>query len=58
MGGSDSINYDAWEDHARWWHGEADQGRQRLATDDATLAQARSVFGKIGSSTVGASVSN
>jgi hypothetical protein len=51
-----SIDYHAWEDHARWWDGEADQAPQRLATDDATLAQARNAFGKIGSSTVGAAL--
>ena len=22
-----STDYDAWEDHARWWHGEADQAQ-------------------------------
>jgi hypothetical protein len=56
MGQSVTIDDDAWEDHAQWWDAEADQARQRLAVDDATLAQARSAFGKIGSSTVGAAL--
>jgi hypothetical protein len=33
MSGTLSINYDAREDHARWWHGEADQARQRRCED-------------------------
>jgi hypothetical protein len=44
------------EGHAQWWDAEADQAHQRLAVNDTTLAHARSAFGKIGSSTIGAAM--
>lgn len=54
-GDSLSIDYDAWSAHADEWDQEAQQARQRMAVDPDTLQSARSQFGRIGSSTVGAS---
>ncbi len=54
MSGQLSVDFDAWEEHARWWDGEAQQARRRMAVDDATLAAAGRAFGRIGSSTIGA----
>jgi hypothetical protein len=53
-----SIDFGAWEQHAGWWDGQAEQARQRLAVDDSTLMQARTTFGKLGSSTVGAALAD
>jgi hypothetical protein len=50
-----AVDYAAWEEHAGWWDQEAGAARERLDVDDATIAAARQAFGKIGSSTVGAS---
>jgi hypothetical protein len=58
VGDAVNIDFSEWEQHAGWWDGEAEQARQRLAVDDATLAQARSAFGKIGSSSVGAALAD
>jgi hypothetical protein len=58
VGDAVRIDFSAWEEHAGWWDAEADQARQRLSVDDATLAQARTAFGKIGSSTVGAALAD
>jgi hypothetical protein len=55
MSGQLSVDFDAWEDHAQWWDNEGQAARQRMNVDDATLESARHAFGKIGSSTVGAS---
>lgn len=49
-----TIDFDEWHEHARWWESEAPRVREQLSVDEATLAQAGSMFGKIGSSTVGA----
>ncbi|MCV7034901.1 MULTISPECIES: hypothetical protein [Mycobacterium] len=49
-----TLDFDEWHEHARWWESEGPRVREQLGVDEATLAQARSMFGKIGSSTVGA----
>lgn len=54
-GDSLSIDYDAWNGHADEWDEEAQQARARMAVDPETLESARRQFGRIGSSTVGAS---
>jgi hypothetical protein len=50
------LNFDEWDEHAQWWDAEAPRVRQQLSVDPDTLARARSMFGKIGSSTVGAAL--
>jgi hypothetical protein len=57
VGDSVNIDFGAWDQHAHWWDGEAEQARQRSAVDDART-QARTAFGKIGSSTVGAALAD
>ena len=54
MSGGLALDFAAWEDHARWWETESAQVRARLGVDDDTLAAAPHVFGRIGTSTVGA----
>jgi hypothetical protein len=49
-----SVDYAAWERHAGWWDQEAIAARERMDVDEETLAAARQMFGRIGSSTVGA----
>lgn len=49
------LDFAAWDEHAGWWEQEAAAARDRMDVDDATIAAARQAFGKIGSSTVGAS---
>ena len=49
-----SVDYAAWEQYAGWWDQEASAARERMNVDDETIAAARQLFGKIGSSTVGA----
>jgi hypothetical protein len=58
VGDAVNIDFGAWDEHAGWLDGEAEQARSRLAVDDATLTQARSAFGKIGSSSVGAALAD
>jgi hypothetical protein len=50
------LDFDEWEQHAQWWDAEGPRVRERLSVDPDTLARARSMFGKIGSSTVGAAL--
>jgi hypothetical protein len=50
------LDFDEWHEHARWWDGEGPRVRDQLSVDPDTLASARSMFGKIGSSTVGAAL--
>jgi hypothetical protein len=50
-----ALDYAAWEEHAGWWDQEAGAARERMDVDEATIAAAHQAFGKIGSSTVGAS---
>lgn len=57
MSGNDMmLDFDAWEQHASWWDAEGPRVRERLDVDPDTLTRARSMFGKIGSSTVGAAL--
>jgi hypothetical protein len=49
-----ALDFAAWEDHAAWWEAEGGRACERLGVDDATIADAVTAFGKIGSSTVGA----
>jgi hypothetical protein len=49
-----TVDFDAWQDHAAWWDGEAEAARARMYVDDADIEAARHAFGKIGTSTVGA----
>lgn len=51
-----SVNYDEWDQHAQWWEGEAPRVREMLDASPETLERARSMFGRIGSSTVGAAL--
>lgn len=50
------LDFDEWEQHAQWWDAEGPRVREQLGVDPDTLARARSMFGKIGSSTVGAAL--
>lgn len=50
------LDFDEWHEHARWWDAEGPRMREQLNVDPDTLARARSMFGKIGSSTVGAAL--
>ena len=50
------LDFDEWEKHAQWWDAEGPRVREQLGVDPDTLARARSMFGKIGSSTVGAAL--
>lgn len=45
-----------WHDHAQWWDAEGRRIREELGVTPAALADARLMFGKIGSSTVGAAL--
>jgi hypothetical protein len=54
MSGRLTVDFGLWDDHAKWWEGEAANARERMGVDDATIEQAMHAFGKIGSSTVGA----
>ena len=57
MSGNDVVlDFDEWEQHARWWDTEGPRVREQLSVDPDTLVRARSMFGKIGSSTVGAAL--
>jgi len=49
-----TVDFDAWQDHAAWWDGEAEAARARMYVDDAEIEAARHAFGRIGTSTVGA----
>ncbi|MDT5044818.1 MAG: hypothetical protein QOG75_671 [Mycobacterium sp.] len=50
-----SIDYDAWHGHADEWDEEGAQARARMSVDPETLEAARHQFGRLGSSTIGAS---
>ena len=50
------LDFDEWEKHAQWWDAEGPRVREQLGVDPDTLARAGSMFGKIGSSTVGAAL--
>ena len=54
MSGRLALGVAAWEGHAAWWQSEDARARERLGVYDATIADAATAFGKIGSSTVGA----
>lgn len=43
-----------WHEHAQWWNSEAPRVREQFSVTPEALTEARSMFGKIGSSTVGA----
>lgn len=51
-----ALDVDEWHEHARWWDTEGPRVREQLGVDSDTLARAGSMFGKIGSSTVGAAL--
>lgn len=51
-----SINFDEWDQHAQWWDAEGPRVRELLDASPETLQRARSMFGRIGSSTVGAAL--
>lgn len=51
-----SVNYDEWDQHAQWWESEAPRVREMLDASPETLERARSMYGRIGSSTVGAAL--
>lgn len=50
------LDFDEWHEHARWWDAEGPRVREQFSVDPDTLTRARSMFGKIGSSTVGAAL--
>jgi hypothetical protein len=56
MGDALRLDYDAWQGHAEEWDAEAAAARARMQVDPETLEAARHQFGKLGSSTVGASL--
>lgn len=51
-----SIDYDAWHGHADEWDAEGAAARARLSADPEAMAAARRQFGRLGSSTIGASL--
>jgi hypothetical protein len=51
-----AVNFDEWDQHAQWWEREAPRVREMLDASPETLERARSMFGEIGSSTVGAAL--
>lgn len=53
-----TLDFDEWHDHAQWWDTEGPRVREQLSVDPDTLARAQSMFGKIGSSTVGAALAD
>ena len=48
------IDHDAWGTHADEWDEEAAAARTRMSVDPETLQAARTQFGRLGTSTVGA----
>lgn len=50
------LDFDEWEQHAQWWDAEGPRVREQLGVDPGTVARAGSMFGKIGSATVGAAL--
>lgn len=54
MSDSLALDFDEWEKHAAWWDSESEEARRRLHVDEDQLAEAKTAFGKIGSSSVGA----
>ena len=50
------LNPDEWHQHAQWWDAEGPRVREQLSVDPETLDRAGSMFGKIGSSSVGAAL--
>jgi len=53
-----TLDFDEWHDHAQWWDTEGPRVREQLSVDPDTLVRAQSMFGKIGSSTVGAALAD
>lgn len=45
-----------WHEHAQWWDAEGPRIREELSVTPTTLSEARSMFGRIGSSSVGAAM--
>lgn len=50
------LDVDEWHEHARWWDAEGPRVREQLSVSPEVLNECRSMFGKIGSSTVGAAL--
>ncbi|PJE05521.1 hypothetical protein [Mycobacterium sp.] len=50
------LDVGEWHDHAQWWEAEGPRIREELSVTPTTLSEARSMFGRIGSSTVGAAL--
>lgn len=48
------LDIDGWHEHAQWWDRESPRVRKQFGVTPESLEQARSMFGRIGSSTVGA----
>jgi hypothetical protein len=53
-----TLDFDEWHDHAQWWDTEGPRVRAQLSVDPDTLSRAHSMFGKVGSSTVGAALAD
>lgn len=51
-----ALDFAEWDQHAQWWDAEGPRVRDQLQADPETLQRARSMFGRIGSSTVGAAL--
>lgn len=54
MSGRLALDFQAWDDQARWWEAEGTRMRERMSVDEAAIAEAAGAFGRIGASTVGA----
>lgn len=50
------VDFAEWDQHAQWWDAEGPRVREMLDASPETLQRARTMFGRIGSSTVGAAL--
>lgn len=50
------VDFAEWDQHAQWWDTEGPRVREMLDAGPETLERARTMFGRIGSSTVGAAL--
>lgn len=51
-----TVDFAEWDQHAQWWDTEGPRVREMLDASPETLERARAMFGRIGSSTVGAAL--
>jgi hypothetical protein len=50
------VDFAEWDQHAHWWDAEGLRVREMLDASPEALERARTMFGRIGSSTVGAAL--